>query len=71
MNHYDYSIQTVSATDADFRRKTMFSVVLRAERKLTRHLMAHASYSWDRSISNLDFDDYQANTVLGGLALTF
>lgn len=71
LNYYDYSKQTVSATDLTLRSKTMFTLVARAERKLTKHLAAQAGYAWDRSISNLDFDDYQSGTVTGGLALTF
>lgn len=71
VNYYDYSIQTVSATDLSLRSKTMITLLLRAERKLFKHLMAQAGYSWDRSISNLDFDDYRAGTVTAGLALTF
>ena len=58
-------------SDCQLPTATMISLVLRAERKLAKHLIAHASYGWDRSISNLDFDDYQASTVIGGLALTF
>ena len=69
--YYDYPTQTVSATDPDLRSKTTFTLMLRAECKLTKHLLAQAGYSWDRSISNLDFDDYQASTVTGGLALAF
>lgn len=68
---YDYPVQPVSATDSERREKTMLSVTLRAERNLTKHLKAHASYGWDRSISNLEFDDYYANTVVGGLAFVF
>jgi hypothetical protein len=70
-SHFRYATQTVSATDADARRKTMLNITLRIERKLAKHLKAHASYSWDRSISNLDFDDYAASTVMGGLAVQF
>ena len=68
---YDYATQTVSTTDTALRRKTMLTLSVRAERKLTGHLMVHASYNWDRSLSNLDFDDYGASTVLGGLTFTF
>ena len=71
VNYYAYTTQTVSATDPDLRNKTMINVLLRVERKLAKHLLAHASYSWDRSISNLTFDDYAAGTVMGGLALVF
>ena len=49
----------------------MVTLGARVERKLTKHLLAQADYTWDRSFSNLDFDDYQASTITGGLALTF
>ena len=71
LNHFEFQTQTVTPTDLSLRHKTMVNVTFRAERKLTKHLLAHASYNWDRSISNLEFDDYEANTVMGGLALTF
>ena len=71
LSHFEYSTQTVSATDTAFRRKSMFRFTLRLERTLAKHLKAHASYSWDRSLSDLEFDDYQASVVVGGLALTF
>lgn len=70
-SHYEYATQTVTATDAARRRKTMINLSVRAERKLTEHLLAHATCSWDRALSNLDFDDYAASTVIGGLAWTF
>lgn len=69
--YYDYATQTVSPTDASRRSKVLLSLGLRAERKLTKYLSAHASYSWERSLSNLDFDDYAAGIVMGGLALNF
>lgn len=71
VSYYHYPVQTVSATDPDLRQKTLAGVSLKAERMLTKCLKAHASYSWDRSISNLEFDDYHANVVVGGLALVF
>jgi hypothetical protein len=71
LNHYAYSTQTVSALDTDLRHKSMLALSLHVERKLTKHLKAHASYTWERSLSNLEFDDYQTNVVIGGLALAF
>ena len=71
LGHFDYSTQTVSDPNKASRRKTMLNLSLRAECKLAKHFKVHASYLWDRSVSNLDFDDYTASTVLGGLALTF
>jgi hypothetical protein len=68
---FAYSTQTVGPADPALRCKTLISVSLRAERKLTKHLIVHAGYGWERSLSNLDFDDYQASTATAGLGLTF
>lgn len=71
LGYFDYPSQPLSVTETTHRRKTMLNVTLRIERKLTKHLKVHASYYWDRSLSNLDFDDYAASTLMGGLAFTF
>jgi len=71
VSYFDYLHQTVSDTDSDARRRTAVNLVARVERKLTKHFMVYVSYIWDRSFSNLDFDDYQANTFMGGLAVMF
>jgi hypothetical protein len=71
LSDYEYITQTVSTTDAALRHKLMLNLMLAVERKLTKYLKVHAEYNWDRSISNLDFDDYAVNSVTGGLALTF
>jgi hypothetical protein len=68
---YDYAHQTVSATDLSPRQRLLITFSLRAEKKLTKHLKVHASYSLDRSISDMDFDDYLANSVLGGFGIEF
>ncbi len=68
---YDYAYQQVSATDATRRQRILFTASVRAERKLAKHFKVHASYSFDRSVSRLDFDDYLANTVMGGFAFEF
>lgn len=68
---FTYDHQTVSASDTSRRERTLLTATVRAERRLSRHLKLHASYHLDRSLSNLDFDDYVANTVMGGLALEF
>ena len=71
VGYYEYSTQTVSDTDTGLRRKTMVSALLRVERKFGKHFKGQISYHWDQSISNLDFDDYQANVVTAGLGITF
>jgi hypothetical protein len=70
-SHYDYRTQPLSATDPARRRKTLVVAGLSAERQLAKHLKCFASYTWERSLSNLSFDDYQANVVTGGFAATF
>ena len=71
LSHYDYLTQPLSAADPARRRKTLVVVGLQAERQLAKHLKCFAGYTWERSLSNLSFDDYQANVVTGGFAATF
>jgi hypothetical protein len=68
---HDYLTQPVSADDPDMRRKTLLVIGLQADRRLAKYLKCFASYTWERSLSNLAFDDYQANVVIGGFAATF
>lgn len=68
---YDYATQTVSPTDPSPRQRTLVTASLRAEKKLTKHWTVYATYLYDRSLSDVDFDDYAANTVMGGVAFGF
>ena len=71
LSYYEYDTQTVSAADPALRRRTVVRLTLSVERHLVKQLKAHASYSWDRSFSELEFDDYQAGVLWGGLTYTF
>jgi hypothetical protein len=71
ISHYQYPHQSVSRTDPSNRERTVVTAYARAERTLTKHFSAFADYSWDNSISNLSFDDYQASVVFGGIAANF
>jgi hypothetical protein len=71
VSHYGYLTQPLSAADPAHRRKTLLAAGLQAERQFAGHLRAFASYAWERSLSNLTFDDYEANVVSAGLAVTF
>lgn len=68
---YDYAHQTVSTTDSSARQRTLVTFSVRAEKKLAKHLKVHASYSLDRSVSEMEFDNYLANTVMGGFGIEF
>lgn len=71
VGYYDYLTQTDGTARGAQRRKTMIVLGLRAEHKFTKFVTAFASYSWERSISNLEFDDYEASTFTGGLGVSF
>lgn len=68
---YDYSTQTISATDHSLRHKTGIALSLHAEKKLGKHVRLFASFDQDRSRSNLVFDNYAANTGSGGIEWEF
>ena len=53
------------------RHRTSLRVALRAEKTLSKHWRAYAVYDYERSISNLQADRYDANTVSGGVIFAF
>jgi len=71
LSYYDYLTQPVGADDPSKRHRTLVAVTLLAERKLAKHLKVFASYTWEKSSSNLSFDNYQASIMTGGCAVTF
>jgi hypothetical protein len=68
---YRYPVQTVSDTDPSKRRRADFTVALRGERQLAKHIRLYAQYDYERTDSNLALDEYTVNTVSGGVALEF
>jgi hypothetical protein len=68
---YNYPYQTVSSIDTTRRHRTLVTGSLRIAKKLSKRWKVHATYHYDRSLSNLEFDDYQASTVLGGVGYEF
>ncbi len=71
VGYYDYPVQTVSPADPALRHKTLLALGARAERSLAKHWKIFATYAYDRSLSNLDFDHYQANTASAGVNFDF
>jgi hypothetical protein len=68
---YEYPVETVPLNGRNHRSKTWLSTRARAERKLTKNLKLQANYSFDRSFSNLDIDDYFTHTISIGAELQF
>jgi len=71
VSHYDYLAQPVSADDPSRRERTLIALMLLCERTLSRRLKVFANYTWEKSISNLSFDNYHSSLVTGGFAVTF
>ena len=71
VDYYDFAVQTVSATDLALRQKTVFSASLRADKHLGKSWKVFATYAYDRSLSNLTSDRYQANTTSVGVEYRF
>jgi hypothetical protein len=68
---YRYPVQTVSDTDLSKRRRADLTVALRGERQLVKHVRLYVQYDYERTDSNLSFDEYTVNTVSGGVAVEF
>jgi hypothetical protein len=68
---YDFDEQKTGGAGSENRERQLFTASFRLEKRFAKHWMLHASYAFDRSFSNLEFDDYTSNTVMGGLGLEF
>jgi hypothetical protein len=63
---YDYSVQTVSATDLALRQKTGITASARVEKSLGKQWKVFASYAYDQSLSNVGVENYTAGTTSVG-----
>ena len=68
---YQYPIQTIAPDSDTHRTKTWLSAHARAEWKVSKILRLLANYSFDRSFSNLDIDDYYTHTFSMGVEFQF
>jgi outer membrane scaffolding protein for murein synthesis (MipA/OmpV family) len=69
--YYDFPHQAVGLNDPDPRHRTSARLGLRAEWSLSRHWRVYAVYDYERSLSNLEVEQYDANTVSGGIEVAF
>ncbi|MEW6305270.1 MAG: hypothetical protein AB1705_17480 [Verrucomicrobiota bacterium] len=68
---YDYDVQTIAPSEAQNRVKTLLHFELRGEKKLTKHTSVFAAGEYERSLSNILLDEYDATTVSAGLSWSF
>jgi hypothetical protein len=71
VSHYDFDRQTVGLANLSRRQRTGLTLDLRGERKLVKSLKAFVDYQYERSWSNLSFDQYQVNAVTTGVDWEF
>lgn len=69
--YYDFPHQPVSTTDSRARHRSGFLATLRGEKSLSKHWRVYAAYDYERSFSNLDVEQYEANIVSGGIEFAF
>lgn len=70
-SYYDYDVQPVSAADLTSREKTLWLFGVRAQKDITDRLALFARYEHERSLSNLELDEYKVNTVFTGIDWNF
>jgi hypothetical protein len=71
VSHYDYAVQTVSASSSEKRDRSDFVVTLQAERQLTKWLRVVGAYEYERALSNISVENYTASTISGSLQWSF
>jgi hypothetical protein len=69
--YYDFPQQAVGLDDPRARHRTSVHLGLRGERSLSKHWRVYAFYDHERSLSNLEVEQYEANTVSGGIEVAF
>lgn len=70
-SHYDYAVQTVSASSSEKRRRNELAVTVQAERQLTKWLRLVGSYEYELALSNITIEKYSVNTISGSLQWSF
>lgn len=69
--HYQYEVQTAGADADTLRRRTELLAEFRAQRTLWKSLAVFVDYSYEQTLANRAGDDYDVNTVGGGMEWTF
>lgn len=68
---YDFDRRTVSATDLKTQRRTPFLLSLRGEKRLSKSWKLYANYDYERSLSNVAVQRYEANVGVAGIEYAF
>jgi opacity protein-like surface antigen len=69
--NYDYTTQTISATDAEKRNRSDWTAILGVERRLNEQLVWTLNYEYEAATSNDPLETYTVNTVSTALRWDF
>ena len=69
--YYHYDSQRIADVNSAVREKTYIRASLRGEKAITKSLKLFGQYEYERALSNLDFDAYNANTFAAGIDWEF
>ena len=69
--NYDYSTQTISATDTEKRNRTDWTAILAIERRLNEKLVWTVNYEYEAADSNDPLETYTVNTISSALRWDF
>jgi hypothetical protein len=69
--HYEYPVQTVSPTSLLRRERDELLVNFRLEKTLVKWLRVFTAYEREQVFSNLDAEQFTANTITGGFLWDF
>jgi len=69
--YFEFPHQTAGTDASIARHRTSLRLGLRGERCLSKHWRVYAAYEHETSLSNLEVEQYHANTVSTGLKVAF
>ncbi|MFO1501413.1 MAG: hypothetical protein U1G07_23995 [Verrucomicrobiota bacterium] len=69
--YYHYDRERIAGLDSPHREKTYLTVSLRGEKSVFKSVKLFAQYEYERALSNLHIDTYEANTYSAGIDCEF
>jgi len=69
--YYDFPNQQIEIWDSPQRHRTSLNLTLRAERELSKHWRVYLACDYEKSLSNLATEEYDATTFSSGIECSF
>lgn len=71
LSYYGYAYQRIGDLTSPLRHKSYIRWNVRGEKSLTKNLKLFAQYEYETAISNIKIDEYDVNTISGGVEWEF